>query len=66
MALGLPTTFADLGIADISDEDLLKVGQAATAPADTMTEMPFEVTPEDVVAAMKGADSYSKAIQGLA
>ncbi|GAT18079.1 glycerol dehydrogenase [Secundilactobacillus silagei] len=66
LALGLPTTFDDLGIADISDEDLLKVGQAATAPADTMTEMPFEVTPADVVAAMKGADAYSRAIQGLA
>ncbi len=66
LALGLPTTFADLGIADVSDDELLQVGQVATAPADTMSEMPFEVTPEDVVAAMKGANAYSRAIQGLA
>lgn len=66
LALGLPTTFADLGIADVTDEALLTVGEVATADADTMSEMPFDVTPADVAAAMKGADAYSRSCQGLA
>lgn len=65
LALGLPTTFADLAIANVTDEELLAVGEAATQPNDTMTEMPFEVTASDVAAAMKGADAYSRSYQGL-
>ncbi|KRK48973.1 iron-containing alcohol dehydrogenase [Secundilactobacillus kimchicus] len=64
LALGLPTTFSDLDIPSVTDDDLHAVGEAATQPNDTMTEMPFEVTADDVVAAMKGADAYSRAYQG--
>lgn len=63
LRLGLPTTFADLGIENPSDETLLKVGELACADGDTMNRMPFEVTPEDVVAAMRAADAYSVAFQ---
>lgn len=63
LELGLPTTFADLKLADVSDEDLMKVGQQATSPEDTMKQMPFEVTPYDVVQAMKGVDAYSRDFQ---
>lgn len=63
LELGLPTTFADLHIDGISDADLLKVGTLATASEDTMQQMPFEVTPEDVVQAMKGVDTYSRYYQ---
>ena len=63
LSLGLPTTLADLKISDVTDEDLLKVGQQATAPADTMDRMPFKVTPDDVAQAMRGVDAYSRAYQ---
>ncbi|QMU07312.1 glycerol dehydrogenase [Levilactobacillus suantsaii] len=66
LKLGLPTTFKDLHLENVSDDDLLKVGQQATAPEDTMKQMPFEVTPYDVVQAMKGVDAYSREVQGLA
>lgn len=63
LALGLPTTFEDLAIGDVTDEQLLLVGEAATQPEDTMSQMPFKVTASDVVAAMKGADAYSRSYQ---
>ena len=59
-SLGLPTTFADLGMADVSDADLMKAAEASCAENDTMGNMPFEVTPYDVFAAMKAADAFAK------
>ncbi len=58
-ACGLPTTFADLGMADVSDEKLLEAAVLSCDKDDTMGNMPFEVTPEDVVAAMKTADRFA-------
>ena len=57
--LHLPTNFVELGIEDPSEANLLKVGKAACAPNDTMNRLPFEVTPLDVVNAMRGVDAYS-------
>lgn len=65
LKLGLPTTFKDLHLEGVSDEDLLKVGEQATSPEDTMKQMPFDVTAYDVAQAMKGVDAYSRAYQGL-
>jgi glycerol dehydrogenase len=59
LKLDLPTTFADLNIPNVTDEDLLKVGTLSCADGDTMQEMPFAVEPEDVVEAMKAADAYA-------
>ena len=39
-------------MADAPDEDLLRVGELACAPEDTMGNMPFAVTPADVAAAL--------------
>ncbi|QBO35203.1 glycerol dehydrogenase [Periweissella cryptocerci] len=67
-SLGLPTTLADLHLADASDEDLLLVGQQATAAGETIKQMPYEVTADDVVSALKGVDGYVrnwKAVRGL-
>lgn len=55
--VGLPVTFADLGIDKVSDERLMEVAERSCAADDTMANMPFEVTPQDVFAAMKTADS---------
>ena len=61
-ACGLPTTLDDLGLAGADDDRLLIAAEAACAPNDTMVNMPFEVTPADVVDAMKAADRFSKSL----
>jgi glycerol dehydrogenase len=63
MSVGLPTTFADLDLANVSREELETVAKAATAPGETIHNMPFAVTPAMVVDAMVAADSYSRAYQ---
>ncbi len=62
--LGLPVTFAELGITEVTDEKLMAVATAACAEGDTLQNMPFEVTPEKVVAALKAADAYGRYFQG--
>lgn len=54
--VGLPTTFKELGIDQAGDDKLMKAAKASCADNDTMGNMPFEVNPEDVLAAMKVAD----------
>ena len=57
---GLPTTLADLKIDGIAYEELLKVGEQATIPGETIHQMPFEVTASDVADAFVAVDQYSK------
>lgn len=54
--VGLPVTFKELGIDQVDDEKLMAAASASCADNDTMGNMPFEVMPEDVLAAMKVAD----------
>ena len=54
--IGLPTTLAALGLKDASDDELKKAAAASCAEDETMHNMPFAVTPQDVFAAMKVAD----------
>ena len=59
-AVGLPITLADIGLADVSEADLIKVAQAACAEGETIHNEPFEVTPDKVVAALKVADAEGR------
>lgn len=59
--VGLPTTLAELGFADISRQDLLRVAQAACAPKESIHTEPFPVTAEEVLAAILVADSIGQA-----
>lgn len=61
-ALGLPTNFKDMGMENVSDEKLMEAAELACAEGDTMENMPFDVTPGDVVAAMKTADKLSQSL----
>jgi len=63
-AVGLPTTFADLGMEGVSDEDLMRVAATACAEGETIYNEPISVSPESVVAAMKAADAYGRMRQG--
>lgn len=56
-ACGLPVTLSDLGLAEVSDERLLAAAELACAPGDTMGNMPLEVTPADIVAAMRAVSA---------
>ena len=58
--VGLPVTLAELGAGNVTDEQLMEVAKTACAENDTLHNMPFEVTPETVFAAIKAADAYGK------
>lgn len=58
LAVGLPVTFAQLGVKDTSYERVLEVARLACAPNDTLHNLPFEVTPEMVANAMLATDAY--------
>lgn len=55
-AVGLPVTLAQLGIENPSREDIMAVARAATAKGESIHNMPFPVTTEDVFAAILTAD----------
>ncbi len=59
-SVGLPTTFKELGIENVSDADLMKVATASCSEGETIFNMPFEITPEAVFSAMKVADTLSR------
>lgn len=58
--IGLPSTLAEIGLENVSDEQLMEVAKAATDPAETIHNEPVAVTPEMVFAAIKAADEYGK------
>ena len=62
-SLGLPTTFADIGIANPDRELLATVAARATIPGETIHNEPMHVSPEMVVEAMRAADAAGIAFQ---
>ncbi|MBS6735877.1 MAG: glycerol dehydrogenase [Clostridiales bacterium] len=56
--VGLPVTLGQLGVKEITEEKIMAVAKAACAEDDTLHNMPFEVTPEKVYAAIMAADAY--------
>jgi glycerol dehydrogenase len=55
-SVSLPTCLADLGVKEITPEKVMKVAKGATAPGETIHNMPFEVTAEMVYGAIYAAD----------
>ena len=58
--VGLPTTLEELGIKDVTEEKIRTVCEAACDPEDSMHNMPFAVTPDDVYSAIMVADALGK------
>ena len=56
-AVGLPTTLAQIGLENVTDEDLLKVAQASCQQGETIHNEPHEITPQGVLAALRTADA---------
>lgn len=59
-SVGLPTTLAELDAASVTEEQLRQVAEAATAEGETIHNMPFEVTADDVYAALVTADKLGQ------
>ena len=55
-SLGLPVCLADLGVKELDEERLMRVATHACSDLETMDNMPFEVRPADVAAAIRAAD----------
>jgi len=58
--VGLPTTFEDIGLAGVSDDELLKVAEKATVRGESIHNELAPVTAEGVVAALKMADAQGR------
>lgn len=59
-SVGLPLTLKDLGVDEFIEEEWRKVAELSCAEDDTMCNMPFEVTPDDVFNAIVTADSIAE------
>lgn len=55
-SIGLPTCLKDLNMDKVSKEALYEVAKASTAEGETIHNMPFKVTADDVFAAILTAD----------
>ena len=59
-SIGLPSTLADIGLAEARDEDLLKVATASCLEGETIHNEPIPVTPDLVFSALKAADAEGR------
>lgn len=59
-SVGLPTTLAEIGLAEVADARLMQAAEQACAPGETIYNEPVEVTPRAVFAALKTADAYGR------
>jgi glycerol dehydrogenase len=66
LGVGLPTTLADVGLQNVSREELMTVARAATLPGETSHNMPFPVTPDMVLDGIIAADAYARAYRATA
>ncbi|HOV51136.1 MAG TPA: glycerol dehydrogenase [Candidatus Cryosericum sp.] len=57
LSTGLPLTLEDLGLGDAPRSALEDVAEDACGPRNSMSAMPFEVSPADVLAALLAADA---------
>lgn len=62
-SVGLPTTLEEIHLQDASEEDLRRIAELACSEGETMKQMPGEITPTDVVEAIKAADLYARGLQ---
>ncbi len=65
LEVGLPVTLEDIGLEDVTREDLQKVAEAACIEGETIHDMPFEVHPPMLVDAMLAADAYGRQRRAL-
>jgi glycerol dehydrogenase len=59
-SVGLPTTLADIGLSEVSDEELMEVARGACAEGETIYNELVPVMPEGVFSAVKAADAEGR------
>lgn len=60
-SVGLPMCLADIGVTEITAEELQAVAEKTCIPEESVHSMPFPVTPDMVVAAIVAADKIGAA-----
>jgi glycerol dehydrogenase len=63
--VGLPTTFSDIGVKQITGKRLNEVAVKACAPGESIHHEAFDITPETVVNAMIAADVMGRARKNI-
>ena len=58
--VGLPTSLKELNITEVTDDKIQRIAEAACAEGETIHNMPFQVTPDEVFAAILAADKLGK------
>ena len=61
LEVGLPVCLGDIGVPEITDEELIRVAEKTCIPEESVYSMPFPVSVETVAAAIRGADEIGKA-----
>lgn len=59
-SVGLPVCFEDIGVTEISREELMEVAEKACIPEESIHAMPFPVTVEMTAAAIMAADKLGQ------
>lgn len=59
-SVGLPTTLAEIGLADADDATIAMIAAATVAPQETAHNEPFPVTAELIAAGIRGADLLAR------
>lgn len=59
-AVGLPTKLADLGIAEVKEEEIRKVAEAACVPTQSTKNVRADITPDEVYAAVMKVDELGR------
>jgi glycerol dehydrogenase len=59
-SVGLPTCLGDLGVKEITTDKIQNIAKAATAKGETIHNMPFEVTTENLFGAILAADKLGR------
>ncbi|MHC1759125.1 MAG: glycerol dehydrogenase [Negativicutes bacterium] len=62
--VGLPTTLADIGVVQVTEEKIMKVAEAACVAGESIHNEPFVVSPQSLYAAILAADAIGKAYKG--
>ncbi len=57
LEVGLPVTLEDLGIKEVKEDEIREVARLASLESDTIHNMPFPVTADDVYEAIMAADA---------
>ncbi|MDC7226979.1 MAG: glycerol dehydrogenase [Spirochaetales bacterium] len=63
LSIGLPVCLDQLGLGDVSDEEIRKVAEATCAEGETVFNMPFDVGVDSLYAAILAADAYGKSLR---